>query len=295
MRTIALIFVVVLVAFLSLSAETACPGPALPEKPGSELSPETRFFAELLRLDGVLAHSQVLQGCLVNERVQFEIVTGRGSQIWEAALGEVVGYLPALGEEPRVLLLTSGEFELRPGRLVSPLMLRLVVGATGPSPSVIEIAPAGVEFFLLRGVYARLPLTVQARLLSRAILSFQQLRTTAELLVMQTGGVFSAEVLTQEFPVQLRSGEARRLSKRELGQLTVLRAEGQGVYVQIYLHNGQFLEGLLRAEALRVRVWGQEFELALREVRQIVFRDETLRFGGGGRVVQVQFCPEEPC
>lgn len=51
----------------------------------------------------------------------------------------------------------------------------------------------------------------------------------------------------------------------------------------------------MRAEALRVRVWGQEFELALREVRQIVFRDETLRFGGGGRIVQVQFCPEEPC
>nr|BAL59050.1 hypothetical protein HGMM_OP3C205 [Candidatus Acetothermum autotrophicum] len=94
------------------------------------------------------------------------------------------------------------------------------------------------------------------------------------------------------FSVQLRSGETRRFLRRELGQLTVLRVEAQGVYAQIYLRSGQSLEGLLKTERVRARAWGQELELRLREVRQIVFRDETLRFGGGG---QVQFCPEEPC
>lgn len=284
------IFIFAITAFLSLSAfgQPSCPGPALPEKPGSELSVETRFFADLARLDGVLADGQVLQGCLLNERLQFEIETGRGPQTWEVPIGEVVGYLPTLGDEPRVLLLVDGEFELRPGRLVSPLMLRLIVG----TPLEISIEPERVELFVLRGVYQRLPLIVQARLLSRAIVSFQQLRTRAELIATQSAGVFSGEVLTREFSVQLRSGEMQRLRKSELGQLTVLRVEAQGAYAQIYLRSGQLVEGLLRTETLRVRMWEREFGLALRDVRQIVFRDETLRFGGGGRV---QLCSQEPC
>jgi hypothetical protein len=284
MRSI--ILVVALTASLSLSALAHCPGPALQEKPGSEFSLETRFFAELSRLDGVLADGQILQGCLLNERLQFEIKTGQGPQTWEAPLGQVVGYLPALGDEPRVLLFVDGEFELTAGRLVSPLALRLMAGT-------ISIRSEHVEFFVLREVYQRLPLTVQARLLTRAIVSFQQLRTRAELIATQAGGVFSGEVLTQDFSIQLRSGETRRFAKRELGQLTVLRVDGRGVYVQIYLRGGQREEGLLRAETLRVRVWGRELELALREVRQIVFPDETLHFAAGG--VPVQFCPQEPC
>lgn len=285
-----IIFAIALTTLLGLSVfgQPSCPGPALPEKPGSELSLETQFLAELARLDGALADGQILQGCLTNERLQFEIETGRGPQVWEASVGQVVGYLPALGEEPRVLVLVDGEFELRAGRLVSPLGLRLAARES----LEVTLEPERVEFFVLRGVYQRLPLTVQARLLSRAIVSFQQLRTQAELIATQVGGVFSGEVLTQDFSVQLRSGETRRFLRRELGQLTVLRVEAQGVYAQIYLRSGQSLEGLLKTERVRARAWGQELELRLREVRQIVFRDETLRFGGGG---QVQFCPEEPC
>lgn len=291
MRTIT--FVIALTVLFSLSALSqlpGCPGPALPEKPGAELSIETRFFAELVRLDGVLADGQILQGCLRNERLQFESETGRDPQRWEAFVGEVVGYLPALGEEPRVLLFTNGEFELRSGRLVSPLMLRLVVGGS----LEITLEPERVEAFVVRGVYQRLPLTVQARLLGRAILSLQQLRTRAELIATQAGGVFSSEVLMQEFSIQLRSGETRRFSKSELRQLTVLRSDGQSVQVQIFLSNGQSIEGVVRLEALWVRVWGREFGLALREVKQIVFRDETLRFGGGGKLGLV-FCAGEPC
>ncbi len=257
----AIIFVLAVALALLPSAVTfgqlpSCPGPALPEKPGAELSPETRFFSELARLDGVLADGQILQGCLVSERLQFEIETGRGPQRWEAPVGEVVGYLPAFGEEPRVLLFVNGEFELRAGQLVSPLAMRVLV----QEPFELSIEPEQVESFVVRGVYHRLPLTVQARLLSRAIFSFQQVRTRAELIATQAGGVFSGEVLTQEFSVQLRSGEVRKFLKSELRQLTVLRSEG--LHVQIYLSNGQSLEGVTRTEALRLRVWGREVGLA---------------------------------
>jgi hypothetical protein len=159
-------------------------------------------------------------------------------------------------------------------------------------PFEVSLEPERVEFFVVRGVYQKLPLTVQARLLSRAIFSFQQLRTRAELIATQAGGVFSGEVLTQDFSVQLRSEEVRKFLKSELRQLMVLRADVRGVLAQIYLRSGQSIEGLLIAEVLRVRVWEREVGLALREVRQIVFRDEGLRFGGGGRV---WFCPQEPC
>lgn len=291
MRTIIIIFALALTVLCGtlVFGQTSCPGPAIASKPGSEPSPETRFFAELARLDGVLADGQILQGCILDERVRFEVETGRGgTHEWEAPLGEVVGYLPELGEEPRVLLWADGEFELRPGRLVSPLTLR----SSFRGPLEVTIEPEHVELFILRGVYQKLPLIVQARLLSLVILSFQQLRTKAELIATRAGGVFSGEVLTQEFSVQLRSGETRRLHKGDLGQLTVLRVERLGVYAHIYLRSGQLVEGLLRAETARVRFWKQEVELPLSEVHQVVFRNETLLFGGGELV---QFCSQEPC
>jgi hypothetical protein len=269
----------------------SCPGPALPEKPGAELSIETRFFSELARLDGLLADGQIVQGCILTERFQFEIETGRGPQVWEAPAGEVLGLLPALGEAPQVLLATAdGGVELRAGRLRSPLMMRLMigdgVGATGRSP-LLEIGPEGIEFFLLRGVYARLPLSAQGRIVSRVIPAFQQLRSGAELMVMRAGGVFSGAVLTEEFPLRVEGGAVRRLQRSQLREL-IVQDERR---VRVYLSGGTVLDGVLQLEAIVVRAFGREVQLALTEVRQVFFRDESLHFGGG----QVFFCPSEPC
>jgi hypothetical protein len=262
----------------------SCPGPALPEKPGAELSIETRFFSELARLDGLLADGQIVQGCILTERFQFEIETGRGPQVWEAPAGEVLGLLPALGEAPRVLLATAdGGVELRAGRLRSSVTVRLLVGGSVQ----ITLAPEDVEFFLLRGVYARLPLSAQGRIVSRVIPAFQQLRSGAELMVMRAGGVFSGAVLTEEFPLRVEGGAVRRLQRSQLREL-IVQDERR---VRVYLSGGTVLDGALQLEAIVVRAFGREVQLALTEVRQVFFRDESLHFGSG----PVFFCPSEPC
>jgi len=275
-----------------------CPGPDLEAgKPGTYLSPETRFFAELQRLDGLLVRGQILQGCLLSERFAFEVETGRGPQRWEAPAGEVVGYLPARGDAPRVLVHTSEGFELRAGRLAAPLRVRLFPG----EPAELALDAEDVEFFLLRGVFAQLPLPLQARVLERLIPAFQELHRTQEFFVLREGGMLAGEVRA---PLLLEtaegSGSGRMLLPASwIKRLRVLpdgaEAGGEakgGVKVRVELRDGRVVEGFLR-EALSVRVLGLGLQVPAAALVEVLFRDEALRFRGGGG--EVRFCPGEPC
>ena len=266
----------------------ACPGPDLvAEKPGAPPSPETRFFQELQRLDGLLVRGQVLQGCLLNERFRFEVETGEGPQGWEAPAGDVVGYLPARGDAPRVLVRTEAGFELRAGRLTSPLRVRLGLG----EPVELALDPEGVTFFLLRGVYGELPLPLQARVLQGLIPAFQRLRTQAELIITQTAGVLAGEVLLEAFSVEREDGRAQRVPRAQLRRLRV--QDGAARRVELVLRDGRTLVGVIEQRALPVRVLSVELRVPWTALQEVLFRDRTLRFrGGGGRV---RFCPEEPC
>jgi len=290
-RAFAATFGVVLVLFALSGAGQqegalpACPGPALgAEKPGGAPSPETRFFAELQRLDGLLVREQVLQGCLLSERFLFEVETGEGPQRWEAPVGEVVGYLP--GEGPRVLVRTDEGFELRAGRLASTLRVRLFLG----EPVELVLDAEGVEFFLLRGVFQRLPLPVQARVLAGLIPAFQRLRTQAELITTRAAGVLSGRVLLDTFSVELEDGSTQRVLRTQLRRLRV--RDGAARRVELLLRNGRTLVGVTEQEALPVRLLSVEPAVPWTELREVLFRNEALRFQGGGRV---RFCPGQPC
>jgi hypothetical protein len=85
----------------------------------------------------------------------------------------------------------------------------------------------------------------------------------------------------------VEGGAVRRLQRSQLREL-IVQDERR---VRVYLSGGTVLDGVLQLEAIVVRAFGREVQLALTEVRQVFFRDESLHFGGG----QVFFCPSEPC
>ena len=234
----------------------ACPGAApTAEKPGAPPSPETRFFQELQRLDGLLVRGEILQGCLLNGRFRFEVETGRGRERWEAPAGEVLGYLPAQGEGPRVLVRAEAGFELRAGRLASSLRVRLRLG----EPVERALDPGDVTLFLLRGVYGELPLPLQARVLQELIPAFQRLRTQAELIITQTAGVLAGEVLLEAFSVEREDGSTQRVLRTQLRRLRV--QDGAARRVELLLRDGRTLVGVIEQEALPVRVLSVELRM----------------------------------
>jgi hypothetical protein len=190
-----------------------------------------------------------------------------------------------------VIMRSEGQIELRAGRLVTPLTVRLFLGEL----ATIIMEPARVEFFLLRGVYERLPLPLMDRIAHEIIVpAFQQLRKNAELIATRGSGVVSGTVRTEEFPFRPDSGPLQRLARDQIRKLTVLAVTPGGVRVRVEPTAGPPVEGVLALERLAIRLFARDVQLPMMEISEIVFRDETLRYSGKGSA-RLVFCEDDPC